>query len=178
MSYKVGQKVLVEAEIVAVDCNEPKYNVRTEWGANKRAYEHEIHPMSKTYEDGLNEAWEMAKKIVLSEENGGYSDRELIEIFCAECAYNGSHEILQRLTATEAADKVATWEDGSKQIHVGDVARIDGCGTAVVTQVRNGDCQLLFSDGGTGYAGFANIHKTGRHIDIAGLLVKIGGDSE
>lgn len=172
MKYKIGDIVLVEAEIVDTSPGEPGYLVKTERGSDKWVYELEIRPMdSRTYEDGLIDGWETARRLFNRPDDGGFTQTELDEIFGCDW-----RDVINRYTAAEAAEKIREWKD-RKQIHVGDVVRIDGCAKAVVTQVdENGDCQVLYSDGCTGYADLADIRKTGRSIDIAGLLAEIGGN--
>lgn len=181
--FEVGDKVLVEAEITDTSHGEPKYYVKTEWGTNKWAYEREIHPMdAKTYEDGMNEAWEIARRIMSEEINDGYSGEELIEIFGAKGTCDGCDGILKRHTAAEAAEKIAAWEE-SRKIHVGDVVEVGKkgtesyIGTAVITNVYADGCYLVFGDGESMNCGSGGLTKTGRHIDIAGLLAQIGGNN-
>lgn len=59
---------------------------------------------------GRKEAWELAKKIYLSEEEGGYDGAELFEIFNA-----ASLSDIYRLTYPEAAAKVEAWEKAKEK---------------------------------------------------------------
>ena len=122
---------------------------------------------------GQQEAWELARKISLLEEDGGYSSNELNEIF----GINYLSEIFN-LTYSEAAAKVAEWERKKEEICVGDVVEFTNGTKAVVIKVyEDGEVALLFSDGGYGtYRPHKNWHKTDRHIDISEWLAQIGGD--
>ena len=189
MKFEIGDKVLVEGVIRRIDVGKPEYLVVTKCGNPKWVYEDEIRPMPAkdinvpTYEDGMRDAWEMAKKIVSDITHGGYSTRELVEIFGAEYTYGGSTKILHKLTATEAAEKITAWEE-SKRIHVGDVVEVGEkgtesyTGTAVVTNTFDDSCYLLFTDGESEIFENRCITKTGRRVDIASLLSQIGGQDE
>ena len=114
---------------------------------------------------GQEESWELARKIYLSEEEGGYDGTELFEIFNEV----GLSDIY-RLSYPEAAAKVAEWEKAKEKICVGDVVRfkenksIEFC----VTQI---DCDgYLYGvwRNGLTYSGRNPElwEKTGRHTDI------------
>lgn len=66
--------------------------------------------------EGQNEAWELARKIVLT---NGYSDDDLYEIF--NCC--GLHKVLKDFTYQEAATKVEEWENAKEEIKRGDIIR-------------------------------------------------------
>ena len=125
--------------------------------------------------EGQNEAWELARKIVLMEKEGGMKDEDYKAIFggCQPSDY-----ILKTHTYPEAAAKVAEWEKAKEEICVGDVVRfkennsIEFC----VTQI---DCDgYLYGVGRNGltYSGRNPElwEKTGRHIDIDSFLKQIG----
>lgn len=119
---------------------------------------------------GQNEAWELARKIVCFEWNGGYTLKELLDIFQAD----SSPKILNEHTYPEAAAKVAEWE---KEIKVGDVLEeIEYSDIkCVVTKPHSSNmAYLVFSDGSVGLNKLNNLRKTGRHIDIDGFLKQIG----
>lgn len=173
MKYKIGDIVLVEAEIVETSPGEPGYLVKTERGSDKWVYEREIHPMdSRTYEDGLNEAWELAQKVAMLPADGGLKAENIREIFDV----GALAEAFKRNTYTEAVTKIAAWED-SKQIHVGDVVETS-CETGIVTNFASDWVTVLLSTGAALCVPRENITKTGRHIDIAGLLAEIGGEDD
>lgn len=131
----------------------------------------------KTYEDGLREAWEMARKIICNTNHGGFRVSELNEIF-------GSTEfddVMGNYTPQEAAAKIAEWED-MKEICVGDVLRDRDTGKEVVvscTKLRNKkNIFVIYQDGSCGEDEKSDFVKTGRTIDIAGLLAQIGGTDD
>ena len=129
----------------------------------------------KTYEDGLNEAWELARKIICSTDRGGLRVSELEEIFsCTDF-----DRVMANYTPQEAAAKIAEWEK-KQEIHVGDVLldRIAGDIEVIVSRVQNNSIFVIWSDGSCGELKADNFAKTGRHIDIAGLLAQIGGQDD
>lgn len=119
----------------------------------------------KTYEDGLAEAWNLAKKMFLYPHEGGYSSTELEEIF-------GRTEHLWELSPQEAAAKIAEWEE--KEIRVNDEVGFSGK-TGVVFALYGKACKILDRNAMIYEINKENLTKTGRTIDIAGLLAQIGG---
>ncbi len=173
--YKVGDKVLVEARVVRKEKRIGEYQIKINSYTDDSWVEKEkIYPLTakdtniptKTYEDGLNEAWELAKKLFLYPHEGGYNSTELEEIF-------GRTEHLWKLSPQEAAAKIAEWES-RQDIHVGDLVRV-GFGYGVVTSVHKENCYVLWTDGSSGCRDKKYLTKTGRTIDIAWLLAQIGG---
>lgn len=109
----------------------------------------------KTYEDGLNDAWEVARKIACTD---GYKCGELDNIF-------GSHSantILSFLTASEAIDAIENYEG----IKVGDEVTDDEEWKGVVTWINpNGEyMEVMLEDGTTIQWKKASFKKTGRHF--------------
>ena len=155
--YKIGDEVLVRAKIIAgsrrtfgVDIEENRFDV---------CEENIVAVPDMTVE----EAWELAKKILL------YPDHELEEIF-------GRTEPLLELTPQEAKAKIEAWE-AEKEIKVGDVVTVSSYEGIVTRYVDvDGFYALLFLDGDVGYYQRSSLKKTGRHIDIKGILNQIGGD--
>ena len=174
MKYKVGDEVLVKGSIVKIECEE--YDAcpvavgfdkgRSEWYA-----EEELIPAGKTYTQGLADAWELAKKIVLDKDRGGFSCSELESIF--DTVYPS--DILEELSCKEVLAKIEAYEK-EKEIKVGDV----------VKNVHNGmEYIVLDTESGrsinTKFTAFDSLNigssawkKTGKHIDIELLLRQIG----
>lgn len=119
--------------------------------------------LKTTYEEGLNDAWEMARKIRLYPSDGGISIEDLGKIFGNQTHY----DILRDYSAQEAIEKIKAWED-KNEIKVGDeVVYSDGIKGIVVgisnnagqISVLNNEYdvpQLLIKNNAT---------KTGRHFD-------------
>lgn len=179
--FKVGDKVLVEAEILEVRENpESRYKVASasfEYDPKstlmpRHIYTDKVYPIfEKTYKDGMAEAWETARRIMMFEKDGGLSLQESVEIFGAD----NFADVFKNFTAAEAAAKIKAWED-AKEIHVGDVVKITvGKYEGIVSKVEGEGCYVVFGDGSSRKFGKDYFIKTGRTIDIAGLLAEIGG---
>ena len=123
---------------------------------------------------GQNEAWELARKIVIQ---NGYSSCDLYEIF----GKSDLQHVLENYTYTEATAKVAEWKKAKEEIKVGDVLE-DMASSKVKCVVTNiypsNMAYLVFSDGSAGIHELENMKKTGRHIDIDSFLKQIGGESD
>ena len=95
---------------------------------------------NKTYEDGLNEAWNMARKIVCMPQDGGESEEWLEKTFGTartDC-------VLRNFSASEAIDVI----ERSEKIKVGDEI-VDKYGwKKVVTKTHNsGDITIMDCNG-------------------------------
>ena len=137
--------------------------------------------MCKSARDvGQEEAWELAQKIMLSVNHGGYSMDKIKEIF-GDVAY---YEVMENNTYSEAAAKVAEWEKAKEEICVGDIYSYNGVGNFVICDIdREKDMvKILWDDLSVGTETLNKIkndyNKTGRHIDIASMLVQIGENNE
>lgn len=172
MKYKVGDEVLVKAKIIG--CSENGiYDVMA-----NRATILETSLIDKIHirEDDIvpvpdmtaEEAWKILSKILLYPANGGYSAKELEEIF-------GRTEYLWELTPQEAKAKIEAWEV-AKEIKVGDVVERDGDIGVVTNIFEDGFSNVLLENGETRVYQLIRLKKTGRRIDITGLLNQIGGD--
>lgn len=115
------------------------------------------------------EAWVLAKKIVLPTSNGGaFKASELREIFDSDI----ESYILKNNTPQEAKAKIEAWE--SKQIRVGDVVLGSIDEEAIVAKTKEETMYLIFADGSCGEHRKENFKKTSKHIDIQSVLEQIG----
>lgn len=167
MKYKVGDEVLVRAKIIT---GVRKY-FGVEVGDNSfDVSEENIVPVPDMTAE---EAWGIAKKIFLRPPYGGFNATELEEIF--------RNTDLWELTPQQAKVKIEAWE-AEKEIKVGDVViETSDAGNeyiGVVTQITSAQKSvcIVYSDGSTNITLTKNIKKTGRHIDIEGILNQIGGN--
>ena len=120
---------------------------------------------------GQNEAWELARKIII---NNGYSVHDLYEIFDNHDSYHA----LENYTYQEAAAKVEEWEKAKEEIKDGDILEgiYDSNLKCIVTNLYTDNiAYLMFDDGTAGFHELDNFKKTGRHIDIDNFLKQIGG---
>ena len=179
---KVGDKVLVEAEIIEINENSSgRYKVASasfEYNPSstlmpRHIYVDEVYPIfSKTYEDGLREAWELARRIICNTESGGLHTSELEQIF----GYAEFDDVLKNCTPQEAAATIAEWEE--KEIHVNDEVRFEG-NIGVVYDIKGGKmCEIMGRNADLYVRRKEDLTKTGRTIDIAGLLTQIGGTED
>ena len=108
--YKVGDKVVMEITDKVEVMEEPNYILSDATVVNQGYIDKAAEPLSTYIEqaraEGQNEAWELAKKIVLQPINGGYKRSEFEEIF--GCGYIS--DIFEKYTYPEAAAKVKAWE--------------------------------------------------------------------
>ena len=142
-------------------------------------YEEKVNDMCDTARaEGQDEAWELARKIILPPSKGGMSSDDYIAIFgsCISEAY-----VMKNYTYTEAAAKVAEWENEKEEIKVGDIIKIH--------EVNDDDLCILYVSTDKKYYNAVDeygavynmltkgmITKTGRHIDIDSFLKQIGGE--
>ena len=123
---------------------------------------------------GQNEAWELARKIVIQ---NGYSSCDLYEIF----GKSDLQHVLENYTYTEVTAKVAEWEKAKEEIKDGDVLEgiYDNEVKCIVTNLcPDNMAYLVFDDGTAGVYELDNLKKTGRHIDIDSFLKQIAGEQE
>lgn len=184
MKYKIGDEVLVRCKIINVDheASMPYEVCRTECvsGFSKPLYilagDEDIVDMS------ADEAWEIAKRICTSDYDGcenALLNSDLDEIFgTVDCG-----KIMNRYTPQQARDKIEAWESVNG-IKVGDevVLKSDPDNDEYrffVTYINSKTKKM----GGFSFhresvfceRNAERYQKTGRHIDIEGLLRNIGG---
>lgn len=92
--------------------------------------------IDEAYQRGLTDAWETARKIVLSVDDGGLSVYDVSKIFGDE----SSHYVLKNYSAAEAIEKLKTFEEKQKadaEIKVGDERM-------KAKRIMNEDCVFLY----------------------------------
>lgn len=178
MKYKVGDKVLINTEVVRCSGN---VMIVKFVGENGEYYD--ICPNSKsiyTPDMTVEEVWNIVKRLFLNKCDGiddALSDKEIMEIF----GTRDLSEIVNKHTPQQIKVKIESWE-GNK-INIGDeVASIilpnNDEYKIFVTYINNSDNTISGFSGFTGET-FSNINmkkvqKTGRHIDIDKILKQIG----
>ena len=124
--------------------------------------------MAKTYEDGLNEAWELARDIVCLPVDGGKSS-EWLEITFG----TARDELVLRDYSASEAIKQAKHEEKQEEIKVGDEVTDDDGWEGVVTWISpNGEYLIILQKDGTSlHWEKERFKKTGRHFpEIAEVL--------
>lgn len=121
----------------------------------------------KTYEDGLNEAWEVARKIACLPMHDGYKTGELEEIFGISC----ESEIFKRNTAAEVIAKIKEYEN---RIEVGDEVTDNDGWAGVVTWISpDGEYMIVVLQDGSALRWHKeSFKKTGRHFPQIAEVIK------
>lgn len=162
MEFKVEDEVLLKARIIAIG-NINRYKVEV---GIKEFYVNENY-IIPARDMTVEEAWEIAKNLFAD-----YSNIELDEIF----GKGWSFPKLMELTPQQAKAKIEAWET-EKEIKVGDEVDICGDKGIVTSFGTDGDAlHVLYFDGiVNSYRRDKDVKKTGRHIDIDGILNQIRG---
>lgn len=130
---------------------------------------------SVAYKHGLEDAWEIARKVLLGPSNGGYTPREHVEIF--KMSYI---DVMRDLTIHEVKEKIAAYEAEQAKPKLGDVVEIDDRGEFLfLGEGREYYYALDPSDNDGIPHQFVKkyvekIEKTGKHFDIQSMLDEIG----
>lgn len=127
----------------------------------------EIHNDKKTYEQGLIDAWEAARIIVLSQKDGGLSVEAVKKIF----GLPFSEVILKDFDAAEAIAKIKAYEEKEAEIKVGDVVISDN-DQIIVTYTKGGNIIGITEDGFARICIAKDIEKTNRHFPQVEELLK------
>jgi hypothetical protein len=133
--------------------------------------------VKEAYDNGLNDAWECAKKIATI---GGLDLEELKEIF----GYQSVNDIFERFSASEAITRIKEYEDRQKktddEIHIGDeIYCLDSKHKYVVLRFLDNDKIFVFSSRGlTGVFASKQVHKTGRKYPVVEMLEGLKNDGE
>lgn len=163
--FKVEDRVYLECEVAGKDTSDNTYQIKYKnWCGEEKITYHVANDVLHTTDEGLNDAWELARKITLSTSDGGYSCEELENIF----GYRSPASIFKAFTPQEALAKVKEYEERN-EIKVGDVVRLKGsCVKGLVTRVTKTNIYRLFRDGSSIKEAFEDIGgfaKTGKHYD-------------
>ena len=168
--FKAGDEVLIKAEITdVVSCGTRPYFVKPDSYSINWVSEDKIIPMDKTYEVGLADAWELARKVY------DMKCDAIEEIFGVK---GGFYEVIRNFTFEDCRDKIESYEK-EKEIKVGDVVRY-GIGEdigkyAIVMRIEGNEFYTMYADGSCGRETHTeDFKKTGKHIDIESLLKEIG----
>lgn len=126
---------------------------------------------AEAYQKGLSDAWAAARWV--SKANAGVN----FEVFCMHF----TSEVLLKISASEAIEKIKAYEQKQEQIQVGDEVRNVKSGwTAVVSNI-DGECMTLMDTNGVLGDGYDvnRFTKTGRHFpEIAAVLEKMRGEQD
>lgn len=137
------------------------------------------HGYDEGYQDGLNDCWECARKLMLRS-NLSYAD--IYKIFG-----NGSeHFVLRTFSPSEAITRIKKYEEAQKkaeaEIKVGDEVIVPNGKRCVVTGFNGGDNKWILcidenGDCGPNYHEKTDLKKTGRHFpQIEEVLKQMKGE--
>ena len=160
--FKVGDEVLVKGKIENVE----GYGAVVFVGGLGKAFfkEKVLIPVGKTYEQGLADAWELAKKI------GALKNPDFDKVF--GCVYYA--DVFCNFTYEEALAKIEAYE---KEIKVGDVVEYKNTLKAVVTRIENSEeVYVLWGDGSCGKLKKNEVLKIGRTAESLDLLLRQIGE--
>lgn len=168
MEYKVGDEVLVKVKINYIDRRSSSMPYEVKEKNNKKNSPATIWIRKEDIQPEpvmtAEEAWEIARNLFAN-----YSNTELDEIFGKGWTYPK----LMKMTPKQAKARIEAWE--AEKINVGDVVMIfDEYGIVTRVDAETGFFNVLKESGCTGSYKKIEIKKTGRHIDIGGVLKQIG----
>lgn len=133
----------------------------------------------KAYQKGLNDAWDAARKILLSKEDGGlleYDERKAV------FGYGNYFLVLKKCSASEAVEKIRQYEQEQEQpMQVGDEVVGGKGGRGIITKISDDSdhFNVMWENGSTGYYMIGDFKKTGRHFpEIVEVLRKMREEKE
>ena len=124
------------------------------------------------YNRGLENAWNVARKLAVETDDGGVSISDLYKIFGTESMCT----IMKNNTVYDAIDKLKAYEDKQEDsIEVGDEVCLKEDGTingdkGLILRIASGDCTVMWGDGSAGDWRADELVKTGKHYDIQSIL--------
>lgn len=134
----------------------------------------------EAYQRGLADAWEAARKIVLSTEDGG-----LFEYDTRKAVFGcGNYMALKKYSVSEAIEKIRQYEQKQEEIKVGNEVKAFEKKPFIVTGFGYGDdeedvyCHGFVTENGISTSAKKNsCVRTGRHFsEIAAVLEKMRGE--
>lgn len=165
MKYKVGDEVLVKGKVEVVDG--VKFPVVLIAGLGEAAFpESELTIGNKTYEQGLADAWSLARRLYEMDKN---ERRNIL-------GYVDYANLMEFVTPNEALAKIEAYE--KREIKVNSVVRGAAGGLGVVTRADKDKAYVLWDDGSFGLIGLNKIEEledTGKTVDVLDeIFGKIG----
>ena len=175
--FKIGDKVYLECEVREKDMSDDTYRLEYKdcsdgYSITDFVKDKVLHTPDEAYNKGLNDAWELARKIISPISQDGYTLDELKNILGKNV--NSYTSMFNDFTPQEALAKVKAYEEERNEIKVGDVVKIKGgCVEAIVTKVESQKIFRLFKDGSCdGNTIKEDLEKTGKHFDSIDEFMK------
>ena len=168
-------------------CREAMTNIRNAYDRGyKQGYKDgKTDVVTTSYEKGLNDAWEAARKIMLSKSNGGLGYEVVLKIFQQAYITGTEHfDILRERSASEAIAKIKEYEEQAKEeeeegFKVGDEVTSDVQRFIVLGIDAGGWYHLWCLDNGLTYDTICSkdLRKTGRSFpDLVELFKQMKGE--
>lgn len=177
--FNVGDKVYLECEVVNKDMSDNTYQLKyRNWHGGKNSKtdyvtDDVLHTPDESYNKGLNDAWELARNIILPSHMGGYTADEFKNIF----GKNTYMAAMRDFTPQEALAKAKEYEERN-EIKNGDVIKLKGTThEAIATRVTETNICFLFRDGSCGSLhAEKDFEKTGRHYESIDEFMRSADD--
>ena len=135
----------------------------------------------EAYQQGLSDAWEAARKIILPSSRGGFTFNELAGRFGSDVS---EYDVVEHYSASEAVEKIRQYEQEQKQeeeqIQVGDEVKDDKDDIGICTEISYpaNSIHIMYADGTATDISLTGVTKTGRHFfEIAAVLAKMKEES-
>lgn len=178
--FNIGDKVFLECEVCRIDKSDNTYRLKHkdwegEYSITSFVKDKALHPTDEAYNKGLDDAWELAKKIVLPDHLGGYTVDELKDIF----GKNTFASLMNTFSPQEALAKVKAYADERNEIKVGDVVTVKDSifeHETIVTKVSGHVIYRLFKDGSSNSYATKDLVKTGKHFDSIDEFMRSADD--
>jgi len=185
--YNSGDKFVIEVDTAfGLMSGDPLYTIKgfnalvfDDYGLDKLQKYGTVTPsewyemLSEQYNKGLQDTWELARKIVLQTSKGGMPEKDMESIFGEKWTISN---IFKNFTPQEALAKIEAYEK-SQQIQVGDVVKVkDKTYEFIATVIKGDRIQGVGSNGEVYMVEKERLVKTGRHIDITSILEQIRGN--
>lgn len=170
--YKVGDEVLVKAEVKDDDGHGGKLiKLKGIDGLAPVWFEvYELIPADKTYESGLHDAWELAKKIAGESKDGGIP----CDAMCVMFGTDILPIIFTNFTFEDCRDKIEAYEK-EKEIKVENVVEDnEGTKALVIDEATENTCFVFTENGCVEEWYKRDLKNTGKKISIESLLKEIG----
>lgn len=124
----------------------------------------ELLENSKSYEDGMNDAWNVAKKFYEMTPTDSKDCFDVIGIF---------KDVIQKFTAQQAKDAISAWEN-DKKIRVGDIITANDSDTkCIVVDMDDYNLYTLNENGKFDVILTVDAKKTGKQINVDYFIKQI-----
>ena len=177
MKYNIGDTVFLKGKVVGFnrDYDYP-YHVEFSDGTDDWMDEYDLVDEVKDYNKGLEDAWELAKKLILNETEYDSFGYHGVKVIFKKLPY----EVFRDMTPQEAFARIEEHEERKREIFkdeydVGDVAKTKDGKLCVVSSIAKDAVYVLtYADGSSERVGCheakSYLTKTGRKMDIRSLL--------